>query len=352
MPILPLYGHTALREKLLERVRDGRLPSSLLLHGPSGVGKQRLALWLAQALICGDEAPPCGRCQHCRFAQQLTHPDITWAFPRPRPRDSDASPEEIAADLAEATAERVAAGGVYPRPLGSEAIYVATVRMLVRTASLAPALARRKVFVLGDAERMVPQEGSEEAANAFLKLLEEPPADTYVILTSSAPTALLPTIRSRVAAVRVAPLAADEVREFVKDSAVRAALGDREEQSLVAAATGAPGRLFDEATRATAVAAARRLVNAAIDSPRAARYEAALSQGVSGARGAFSDTLDALTGVLAERTRDAIKRGDESEARASVRSIEAVEGAKERAGGNVNPQLLTWRLLRDLGGES
>src|SRR4029453_11349249 len=84
----------------------------------------------------------------------------------------------------------------------------------------APAIAKRKVFIIGDAERMVPQEGSEQAANAFLKLLEEPPADTTIILTSSEPGALLPTIRSRVVSMRAAPLSQDSMRAFLADDQV------------------------------------------------------------------------------------------------------------------------------------
>jgi DNA polymerase-3 subunit delta' len=349
MAIMPVYGHAKLRALLLERVRSGTLPASLLLHGPAGVGKQRLALWLGQALLCERDVPPCGKCQQCRYALELTHPDLTWVFPRPRPKDADAAPEEIAADLAEESAARAARGGVYTRPPGTEAIYVATVRMVLRRAVMAPALARRKVFVIGDAERMVPQEGSEQAANAFLKLLEEPPRDTFVILTSSEPAALLPTIRSRVSAVRVAPLPAAEVHAFVSDPAVQAALEEsREAEALVAAAAGAPGSLFGESARAAATAAARKLVSAAYGPDDAAIYEAALSQSIAGARGGFSETLDAVTVVLAERTRNALRGGDEQEARRAVRGIDAVEIAKGRADGNVNPQLLTWRLLRDL----
>lgn len=349
MPILPVYGHAKLREQLLRLARNGSLPASLLLHGQAGVGKQRLALWAGQTLLCENEAPPCGKCQHCRFALELTHPDLSWIFPRPRPKDADAAPEEIAADLAEEAAVRAARGGVYARPPGTEAIYVATVRMLLRRAVMAPALGRRKVFVIGDAERMVPQEGSEQAANAFLKLLEEPPRDTFIILTSSEPASLLPTIRSRVAAVRVAPLSPTEVRAFVSDPAVQSALeGDREAEALVAAAGGAPGRLFGEAARAGATAAARKLVTAAFGADDAGVYEAALSQSIAGARGGFSETLDAVTTVLAERTRDALRTGNERQARGGVTGIEAVEIAKVRADGNVNPQLLTWRLLRDL----
>src|SRR3712207_9415645 len=62
---------------------------------------------------------------------------------------------------------------------------------------------------------MVPQESSPEAANAFLKLLEEPPADTVLILTSSNPGALLPTIRSRVLPVRLLRLPAPEAAGFL-----------------------------------------------------------------------------------------------------------------------------------------
>jgi DNA polymerase-3 subunit delta' len=346
---MPLYGHANVRRRLLERVLDGNLPASLLLHGPPGVGKQRLALWLGQALLCEANVRPCGECQHCRYSLELTHPDLTWVFPRPRPRNADAAPEEIAADLAEESAARASRGGIYTRPPGTEAIYVATVRMVLRRAAMAPALARRKAFVIGDAERMVPQEGSEQAANAFLKLLEEPPRDTYVILTSSEPAALLPTIRSRVAAVRVAPLPASEVRAFVADPAVQAALEERREaEALVAIAAGAPGSLFSEAARAGAIAAARKLVSAAHAPGDAAIFEAALSQGIAGARGGFSETMEAVTVVLAERTRNALRSDDKREARSGVRGIEAVEVAKGRADSNVNPQLLTWRLLRDL----
>jgi DNA polymerase III subunit delta' len=52
MPIAPLFGHQALRERLLASIARDTLPASLLLVGPRGVGKQRLALWLGQALLC------------------------------------------------------------------------------------------------------------------------------------------------------------------------------------------------------------------------------------------------------------------------------------------------------------
>jgi DNA polymerase III subunit delta' len=350
VPIVPLYGHVTLTQRLLARILDGSFPSSLLLHGRPGIGKQRLALWLGQALLCSATKPPCGVCQNCRFAQELTHPDLHWTFPRPRLKNPDAAPDDIAADLLESIAERVTAGGLYARPSGSEGIFVSTVRLLVREAALAPGLAARKIFVIGDAERMVPQEGAEFAANAFLKLLEEPPVNTFLILTSSEPAALLPTIRSRLVAVRVPPLAEADVRAFLADAVVKAssATQGRNVDALVAAADGAPGNLFDAGAHAAAIATARRLLDAATEASPSGVYDAALSQSLSGARGGFSDTLDALTAVLAERTRDALSAGDAPRAQLLARAADVVEAAKERTSTNVNPQLLTWRLLRDM----
>jgi DNA polymerase-3 subunit delta' len=252
-------------------------------------------------------------------------------------------------------AERVAAGGLYAPPSGSEAIFVATARALVHAAAMAPALARRKVFVVGDAERMVPQEGAEYAANAFLKLLEEPPADTTIILTSSEPGSLLPTIRSRVVGFRVPPVAAADVRAFAAHPVVSKALDDAGLPGDAAArarlAGGAPGALLAEAARGESFAQARRLLEAATSADRAVSARVAFAQGAAKARGGFSDALEALTVVLHERARGAADRGDERAALGGARAVGAVERAKEMASGNVNPQLVTASLLRALRAE-
>ncbi len=364
MPIVPLHGHAALREQLISAAQRGTLPASLLLAGPRGVGKQRLALWLGQYLLCVAPSAdgPCGHCRQCRFAAELTHPDLQWFFPRPRLKESDATPQAVREDLAEAIAERVLDGGLYVPPSGSEGIYIATVRAIVQSAAMSAALARKKVFIVGDADRMISQEGADQAANAFLKLLEEPPADTQLILTTSEPGALLPTIRSRVATVRVALVPDVDVRAFVEEPAVAARLDvdggaaagvskKAGSWELVKAAAGAPGRLFDLAGWSAALDAARQLVSAARDRNPAARYRLAFLQASTKARGSFSDTLDALTVVLHERTREsAVRRTDEVRALTSSVALACVERAKELAQSNVSPQLVTASLLRDLAG--
>lgn len=351
MPLIDLYGHEALRRRLAESVDANSLPSSLLFHGPRGVGKQRLALWLAQRLLCTGDTPPCDACTSCRYARALTHPDLHWVFPRPRFRDSDPDLDQIRDDYAEATSERAANAGLYAAPSGSEGIFVATVRWLIQQAAMSPAMGSRKVFIVGDAERMVAQEGADMAANAFLKLLEEPPPNTTIVLTSSEPGALLPTIRSRVVAVRV-PLVTDaDVKAFVADPVVKAVL-DKERKTTPAerlrSAAGAPGRLFSGESNARATLAARKIIDAATGAKRWPGFAAALTQGAASARGAFSDTLDALVELLGERARDALHRKDDAAAAAASKSVDAVLRAQTRATGNVSPQLITAKLIREL----
>lgn len=368
MPLLPLTGHDALRARLLAARERGALPSSLLLAGPRGVGKQRLALWLGQALLCTAPLPdgaPCDRCQPCRFALEGTHPDLHWYFPRPRLKDGDAKLEEVAGDFAEAVAGRLGEQhGLWSAPAGNEGLFVATMRAVIQQAAISPAMGQRKVFVLGDAERMVPQEGADAAANAFLKLLEEPPADTTLVLTSSEPGALLPTIRSRVVMLRVPPLAEAEVRALLarpltvpagksatRETTVGGVLAGDDRlaavDALVARAQGAPGTLVGGSERGAAVAEAERLLRAALEGSRADRLRAAFGQGASKARGAYSDVLDALTERLHAVARDSVDRLP-GRALAAARAMDAVERAKQRAAGNVSPQLVTAELLRDM----
>jgi DNA polymerase-3 subunit delta' len=355
MAIVPLYGHTQLRARFADAKSRGTLPSSLLFEGRRAVGKQRLALWLAQLLLCDrPEREPCGKCPGCRYVIALQHPDLHWYFPRPRPRDSDPDLEHVRVDIGEATAERAAARGLYAPPSGMDGIFVATTRLIVQQAALSPALAKRKVFIVGDAERMVPQEGKDEAANAFLKLLEEPPADTTIVLTSSEPGALLPTVRSRVVSIRVAPVTLADVEAFLSDEAVEERLGDESHvptarSKRVTFAAGAPGRLFAGESLSDAQSSARRMLDA-VTGRRDARYETAWLTSSTKARGGFADTLDALTIELHAKAANDVKRGVGEAAFAASKAIDAVEIAKERILTNVSPQLITVNLLKELRG--
>jgi len=350
VPLVPLYGHEALQARLAALADQGTLPASILLQGPPGIGKQRLALWLGHRLLCEAPNGPCGRCTQCRLTSELQHPDLRWFFPRERIA-GDVDGDEVDEAYRTEIQERVAAHGLYPRPEGSTGIYRYVATLITRLAALSPSLARRKVFIFGDAERMVPQEANPETANAILKLLEEPPADTTFILTSSEPGSLLPTIRSRVVSFRIPALPESTVRRFIDDALVKPLLPSGSTTDLVRMAGGAPGALIGAVDRSVAVDRARQLLTAA-ETGREAMLRAAISSSSSKARGSFSDVLDALTVLLHERARDAAQRGDEPTARRAARAIPEVEQAKRLAEGNVNPQLITARLAFALAGHA
>ncbi|MEO7103095.1 MAG: hypothetical protein ABI311_06785 [Gemmatimonadaceae bacterium] len=353
MPIVPLYGHESVRRRFRRMIETKSLPGSVLLEGQRGIGKQRLALWLAQLLVCERDEKPCGACLACRSVLDLRHPDVFWVYPRPRLSDANATVEDVIDDLAEGSAERLDKHGLYARPSGSEAIFLITTLTVVGKAAMSPAMGRRKIFIVGDAERMVAQEGSDQAANAFLKLLEEPPDDTTILLTSSEPGALLPTVRSRIVGIRCAPLADSDVLAFVRDPDVKSTLDDlalpRGDAERVSLARGAPGDLLSAAAISAARSSALKLLDASA-TREPTRYAAALSYGSSGARGAFSDMLSELNVLLRERAETAIAAGDSAGAYAAARATIAVTEAQARADGNVSPQLTAAVLMDALEG--
>jgi len=323
----------------------GTMPGSLLLHGRRGVGKQRLALWLAQMQLCTGESAPCGTCQSCRYATELTHPDLYWFFPVLSAEIRDFEPDETLAYMRGAMRDRAKEGGLWAPTSGSEGIFTSMSRALVRAAVRTPAMGRRKIMILGDADRLISQEGNDSPANALLKLLEEPLPDTTLILTTSEPGALLPTIRSRVVSVRVAPLASDELRRWAEADDVRAKIG-QVDPAVLERASGAPGSLLAGTAHDVAASHAALWLKA-LRGDAGDRFVAVLSEKPAGARGAFSDALDALEGTLHDRLRLAVET-DRTHAARLTRAQDAIEGARERASHNVNPALITAELLREL----
>jgi DNA polymerase III subunit delta' len=347
MPIPPLYGHEGIRHRLVGAIASGRLPQALLFEGPAGIGKQRLALWLAQALVCegGRGAREgCGKCQHCRLVLSLSHPDVHWFVPlelSKKGADADKQVELVEQALGEELAAR-RGQPLYEPPSGLASHGIAAVRLLLRRLVLTPALGQRKVFVIGDAERLVPQTGAEAAANALLKALEEPPADTAFILTTNAPESLLPTILSRVVRVRVARVADSVVAAFVQQEL--GVTGQRDLAQRVALADGRIGRLLAEgAGSASGADAAQRFV-AAVEAGPARRYGFALGLPPFQARGGFTEMLDGLL----ERLREQARSGAETDK--VVEAIARVLEARGLAQGNVNPQLVAAVLADDLAG--
>lgn len=324
------------------------------------MGKQRIALWAAQALLCDGsgaaEGAPCASCQPCRQVEGLAHPDLHWLVPilRPKATDPDKQVEEARALLAEAVAER-RANPLWGPSEGMAGYPLAAIRLLQRVLTLRPFQGERRVVILGDADRLVVQEASPEAANALLKALEEPPSGTYVILTTAEPQALLPTIRSRVVPVRVGGVGDDTVKRFltaeVEPKPTRAEV---ERRALVA--QGSIGQALwslDASVGGGATRAAERLTTAVKGG--ASRWaQSALAQPPWAARGDFTAMLDALLLQLRAGLVEAA-RGDgggpeerTTALRRGMAAVQRVEEARAAAQGNVNPQLALAALAGDL----
>jgi DNA polymerase-3 subunit delta' len=353
MPMHSLVGHEGGRRHIEAAIRQGRLPQLLLLTGPEGVGKQRFALWVAQRLFCtADKDQPCGVCSQCRMVLGLGHPDLHWLIPVPRPKSSEA--DKQVEELEEAIGEILEGrrkNSLYGRPDGMSSHFVSTARLILRRAAMRPSQGAVKVFIIGYAERLVPQESSPEAANALLKLLEEPTPDTYFILTAADHEGVLPTIRSRAARLRLAPLEDSAIRRFLADRAESIPAADLEHR--VTLARGAIGAALDDQTEAVKSSqAALALLESARDRSKSL-WEMTIKQTPFSARGEFTGTLDAMALLLSQAAREATKGSLETGLAVIppaklVAALERVGEAREMAQNNVNPQVLLAVLTQDL----
>jgi DNA polymerase-3 subunit delta' len=181
-----LKGHEAVVEAFARAVGRGRLAHAYLFVGPPGIGKRTFAVELAKALLCeaapaGTALEACDRCPACILVEAGTHPDFQTAA---RPPET----QEFPVDL---------------------------MREVCRSFALKPARGRGKVVVLDGADDL-----NAEAANCFLKTLEEPPPRSVLILVGSSPDRQPVTIVSRCQVVRFAPLAPALVEELLQGQGV------------------------------------------------------------------------------------------------------------------------------------
>lgn len=183
---------------------SGHLAHAYLLTGPAQVGKRTLALAFGQALLCIKDATippgsPCGTCQACVKVQNGAHPDLRVIRP----------------------AE------------GKKALGIDEIRELIGAAALQPQEGRYSIFVLPRAEML-----TNEAANAFLKTLEEPAPQTILFLTATDDQLLPATIISR---CQVLPLGLVNTHEISAALVERRAISQEQAQELSVLAAGRPG---------------------------------------------------------------------------------------------------------------
>lgn len=182
-----VVGQPQVRAFLRAAVAGSRVSHAYLFAGPAGSNKTVAAYALSQAVIC--ENGGCGTCDDCTRALRRNHPDIR-----------------------------------YFAPAGAAGYLVEQVREIVADTALAPIRARRKVYILDRVDLL-----GAAAANAFLKTLEEPPADVVMILLGRTRESVLPTIVSRCQVVPFRHIPAREAAGIVSQHT-----GAREPMSKIA----------------------------------------------------------------------------------------------------------------------
>lgn len=189
MSFQDIYGHIREKEILRRAASVGKAAHSLLFSGPEGIGKRLAALAFARALNCAavSEGDACGECADCAGMESGTHPNLIEIWPTVKVKENE-----------------------YENALDGEGLVRIHQVRDIQNVIKYRVESGKKAVIVNFAEKLMPQ-----AANAFLKTLEEPPPDTVIILLTSAASALLPTILSRCQRINFRPLPDEAVSAFL-----------------------------------------------------------------------------------------------------------------------------------------
>jgi DNA polymerase-3 subunit delta' len=314
-----VLGQDRAIDGLARAVRGGHVPHAYLFEGPPGVGKRATAHGLALALACAQEpGAGCGACETCRRIDADLHPDVpTFAPDGPQ-------------------------------------IVIEQVKAIVALAQSRPHEAPVRVVIVDDADAM-----NASAANSLLKTLEEPAPNNHLVLCTSAPERLLPTIRSRTQRVRFRALgveallaigAAHGLDRARAETAV--ALSDGSAARMLTAAREDDGAAWDAIGRLRAAVATPGFsasMDVAAELGADKEGKAALPPIVALLARLYRDALVTAAGapdlaLFADRARELAPLGTPRLARA----LAAVVEADTALVANVNPTMLLERLLIEL----
>lgn len=203
-----IIGQKEVKSLLKKSLSKNRIASAYLFSGPEGVGKTITSFNFARALNCKNhDIDSCdmyseeSKCSSCKKLDAFSHPDILVIMPAPRKIRKANTRRDILIE------------GNFHKYHKTDIISVDDIRYIEDMVYLKPFEAKKRVIIVIDAERMKVQ-----AQNAFLKVLEEPPEDTTIILTSSHPEGLFSTIRSRCQRIGFNRLSRSEMVEYIENN--------------------------------------------------------------------------------------------------------------------------------------
>lgn len=299
-------GHPAALRLVERAIESGRPPHALLLVGPDGVGKTTLALDLAAGLLCLAADPadrPCRECAACRKLEHGNHPDVHVLAPE-------------------------GAG---------QQIRIGQVQQLAADLALLPLEGRFRIGIVEKAHRL-----NDDAQNALLKTLEEPPARVVLILAADDAARLLPTVISRCTRVRLGPVAPDELSAILAGRGV----ADAARGAALARLTGGrPGAALALAANSEAVIAQGRLARTLLDLLSASRRRRLTAQAELIEDGAA--LAAAASGAALDNSGEEPERPAPKSRAKSGRGSRRASPAERRAA--VTQVLAVWRdVARDL----
>jgi len=184
-----LTGNSRVKAALKRMLVADRLPGAMLFTGEEGIGKKRFALEVARALNCRTpkDHEACGVCSSCVRIAKLNYPQR---------EDADEWTQIIWTDHPDV--------GLVVAP--KRVLRVEQMRQIEKEANFRPFEGKARVFLIDEADKL-----NDNSANALLKVLEEPPKTSHLILITARPAMLLPTILSRCQMIRFSPLTPDEI---------------------------------------------------------------------------------------------------------------------------------------------
>lgn len=216
-----LTGNERVKTLLRRILEVGRVPGAMLFTGEDGIGKKLFALEIAKALNCRapQGAEGCGKCPSCVRISKFNYPQSA---------DPDDWKGIIWTDHPDV--------GMVVAP--KRLLLVEQMRQIEREANFRPYEGKARLFLIEDADRL-----NDPSANALLKVLEEPPHTSHIVLLTSRPAVLLSTIRSRCQMIRFAPLKPQEIEKHLIDNE-KAGAADARSRARVA--RGSLGRAVEQ----------------------------------------------------------------------------------------------------------
>ncbi|PID93364.1 MAG: DNA polymerase III subunit delta [Bacteroidetes bacterium] len=221
MQFKSIYGQQEIKQRLRQLVAENRLPHALMLHGPDGTGKRQLAIALLQYLACTNRAEEdaCGQCPSCLKFEKLVHPDLHLVFPVLKPAKWSLSANPTSDDFVGKWREALSEHPYFSEQQWYEVlaadnkqglIYRDESLQIIRKLGSRPYESEYRMMLIWLPEKMHPS-----AANKLLKIIEEPPPKTHILMVSRHTEEILPTILSRTQLMHVPPHPQAIIREAI-----------------------------------------------------------------------------------------------------------------------------------------